>query len=73
MLIKLCAQRPLGLSELAALVGRKPKGLRDKYLSRMAAEGRLRMRFPERISHPRQQYITIDDEVITDEEENSDG
>lgn len=66
MLVRLCTEGPLTLSELAELVGRKPTGLRDRYLTRLAKEGRIRMGYPERITHPHQAYIAVEDDPASE-------
>ena len=57
----LCAWRPLGVGELARLLGRKPKYLRRVYLSPMVEAGELEYTEPDMVNHPRQAYRATDE------------
>ncbi len=57
-LLDLCQGRFLGLRMLATLVGRSPATLQIHYLSRLVRAGRLELRYPDRPSHPAQEYRT---------------
>lgn len=46
------------LKELAYLLDRTPDGLRNNYLGKLLAEGKMRLKYPEQLNHPRQAYIT---------------
>lgn len=54
----LCQRRPCSNQELAILLDREEKGLRRTFLKPMVADGKLRYKYPEVISHPNQAYIT---------------
>lgn len=58
VILQLCAHRPLMLKELAYLLDRTPDGLRNNYLGKLLAEGKMRLKYPEQLNHPRQAYIT---------------
>lgn len=58
VILQLCARRPLMLKELAYLLERTPDGLRNNYLGKLLAEGKMRLKYPEQLNHPRQAYIT---------------
>jgi ATP-dependent DNA helicase RecG len=58
LIIKFCTGRWLQLSELASLLERDPKALQDQYLSKMLANGKLRLKYPESKNHPMQAYRT---------------
>lgn len=51
----LCAGRFLTFQEIGALLNRNADKTRDRFLSRMVADGRLRLKFPEP-AHPQQAY-----------------
>jgi ATP-dependent DNA helicase RecG len=55
---RLCAMQPLKLGEIAALLGRSPKHIRDTYLTPMMKAGELEHTFPETPAHPLQAYKT---------------
>jgi len=54
----LCARQPLKLSEIAAILGRAPKHVRDTYLTAMIKDEELEYIFPETPAHPLQAYKT---------------
>jgi ATP-dependent DNA helicase RecG len=53
---RLCEWRDLSLPMLASLLGRAEVYLRQKVVSPMVREGRLRFTIPEEPNHPRQKY-----------------
>lgn len=59
IILRLCEVRPLMLKELAELLWRSQEGIRNNYLSPLAEEGRIRLRYPGQINHPQQAYITV--------------
>lgn len=67
LLLDLCALRPFGAKELAALLGnRDPKHLVRDHLSPMVAEGALAYTIPEMENHPEQRYIVPADLLSKD-------
>lgn len=56
-ILSLCSGTYLTLRELRDLLGRGGDSLRVHYLSRLAKQGRIRLRFPESQNHPNQAYI----------------
>ena len=56
----LCRWKPLGRSELAALLGRNETYLADTFLNPMLRKNRLAPEFPRIKNHPRQRYLTVD-------------
>nr|WP_221248227.1 transcriptional regulator [Anoxybacillus mongoliensis] len=58
IILQLCAHRPLMLKELAYLLDRTPDGLRNNYLGKLLAEGKMRLKYPDQPNHPKQAYIT---------------
>jgi ATP-dependent DNA helicase RecG len=57
IILQLCAQRPLMLKELAALLERTPDGLRNNYLGKLLEEGKICLKYPDQPNHPRQAYM----------------
>ncbi|HEX4961566.1 MAG TPA: RNA-binding domain-containing protein [Thermoanaerobaculia bacterium] len=57
-ILELCSRSFLTLRELEELTGRGADTLRVHYLSRLAREGKIRLRFPEAIRHPNQAYTS---------------
>lgn len=55
-LLSLCDGRFLTLAELANLTGRTAETLRNHYVGRLVAAGRLRQRHPDSPRHPNQAY-----------------
>ena len=53
LLIDLCAFKPYSYEELASILQRSPKALKDKYLKPL----RLANWIPEMINHPLQKYV----------------
>jgi ATP-dependent DNA helicase RecG len=58
VILQLCDQRFLNLRELAWLLNRQVKNLRDDYIRHMVREGLLDPRFPTRPNHHNQAYRT---------------
>lgn len=54
----LCSRQPLKLGEIAAVLGRAPKHVRDTYLTSMIKNEELEYIFPETPAHPLQAYRT---------------
>jgi ATP-dependent DNA helicase RecG len=52
----LCTLQPLKLGEIAAVLGRGPKYVRDAFLTPMIRDEELEYTFPETPSHPLQAY-----------------
>jgi hypothetical protein len=59
IIVQLCVHRPLRLKELADMLERTPDGLRNNYLAKLLREGRLRLKYPDQVNHPKQAYITV--------------
>lgn len=59
LLLDLCAWRPLGARELAALLSRDQKHLVREMLSPMVAQGLLEYTIPTMEKHPDQRYRTV--------------
>ena len=57
-ILDMCRIRPLSSEELGNLLNRKPESLRIHYLRHLVHSGMLTLRYPERITHPMQAYIT---------------
>lgn len=53
---KLCSYGPLQLTQLAQILGRDPKYLRDHYLSKMVKSGELIYQYSDQPAHPQQAY-----------------
>lgn len=61
LILLLCRDQWLTLAELSNLLVRDSKALQDQYLTQMVAEGKLRLRYPETLNHPKQAYGTKND------------
>lgn len=59
VILRLCAQKPLRLKELADMLERTPDGLRNNYLGKLLKENKLRLKYPDQVNHPKQAYITV--------------
>lgn len=59
IIVRLCVHRPLRLKELADMLERTPDGLRNNYLAKLLREGRIRLKYPDQVNHPKQAYITV--------------
>jgi ATP-dependent DNA helicase RecG len=57
LLIDLCAFKPYSYEELASILQRSPKALKDKYLKPLRLANRLFYWIPEMINHPLQKYV----------------
>lgn len=60
IIVRLCAQKPLMLRELAVLLERTPDGLRNNYLAKLVDKGELRLKYPDQVNHPKQAYIIVE-------------
>ncbi len=60
IIVELCNQKPLMLKELADLLGRTPDGLRNNYLAKLLTKGKVRLKYPNQINHPKQAYIAVE-------------
>ncbi len=52
----LCSHGPLQLTQLAQILDRNPKYLRDQFLSKMVRTGQLIYRYADQPAHPQQAY-----------------
>ena len=57
LLIDLCAFKPYSYEELASVLQRSPKALKDKYLKPLRLANKLFYWIPEMINHPLQKYV----------------
>lgn len=57
IVVSLCAIKPLSTHQLARLLDRSAAHI-SEVASQLVAAGRLRRRYPDRPSHPKQQYLT---------------
>ena len=57
LLIDLCAFKPYSYEELASILQRSPKALKDKYLKPLRLANKLFFWIPEMINHPLQKYV----------------
>ena len=57
LIIDLCAFKPYSYEELASILQRSPKALKDKYLKPLRLANKLFYWIPEMINHPQQKYI----------------
>ena len=55
---KLCGFGPLQLGQLARILDRDPKYLRDYYLTKMVRDGELVYQYPDQPAHAQQAYMT---------------
>jgi ATP-dependent DNA helicase RecG len=60
IIVELCAKKPLMLKELAHLLERTPDGLRNNYLAKLLNKGKIRLKYPDQLNHPKQAYIIVD-------------
>lgn len=58
LIIDLCAFKPYSYEELASVLQRSPKALKDKYLKPLRLATKLFYWIPEMINHPQQKYIS---------------
>ena len=59
IIVSLCAQKTLMLRELAYLLDRTPDGLRNNYLAKLLDKGKIRLKYPNQVNHPKQAYIIV--------------
>lgn len=59
IILELCEKRPLMLKELAYLLERTPDGLRNNYLTKLLSKGKIRLKYPDQINHPKQAYMIV--------------
>lgn len=57
LIIDLCAFKPYSYEELASVLQRSPKALKDKYLKPLRLATKLFYWIPEMINHPQQKYV----------------
>lgn len=57
VIVRLCAWTPLTVEQLATLLGKDRDYLRNKHLTPMVRDGKLRFRYPESAKHPHQGYV----------------
>ncbi|WP_144150922.1 hypothetical protein [Segatella copri] len=57
LLIDLCAFKPYSYEELASILQRSPKALKDKYLKPLRLANKFFYWIPEMINHPLQKYV----------------
>ena len=57
LIIDLCAFKPYSYEELASVLQRSPKALKDKYLKPLRLANKLFYWIPEMINHPLQKYV----------------
>ena len=60
IIVSLCRGRYLTTAQLARLLSRNAMKLRDRYLSPLCEEGRLKRRFPQEPNRPDQAYTTME-------------
>jgi ATP-dependent DNA helicase RecG len=61
VIVRLCAKKPLMLKELARLLERTPDGLRNNYLAKLLNKGKIRLKYPDQLNHPKQAYIIVEE------------
>ena len=57
LLVDLCAFKPYSYDELASILQRSSKALKDKYLKPLRLANKLFYWIPEMINHPQQKYV----------------
>ncbi len=57
IILQLCAKRPLRLKEFAYLLERTPDGLRNNYLAKLLDKGKIKLKYPNQVNHPKQAYM----------------
>jgi len=62
---RLCANRWLSTSELAALVDRDAEKLQTRFLTAMVKSGVLELRYPDVRNRPDQAYRAVDSGAVT--------
>jgi len=58
LISELCQGRFLTFRQIGELIKRDARNVRDRFLSKMVQEGRLRAKFPDEPTHPQQAYTT---------------
>lgn len=58
LIMELCSIKPLSLSEISSLLGRKPVSIRYQYIIPLLKQGVLFYTIPEMLNHPNQKYTT---------------
>jgi hypothetical protein len=58
VILELCRERYLTLTELASLLGRAAQNLRNSYLTPMVRAGKLRFKYPGQPNRTDQAYTT---------------
>jgi ATP-dependent DNA helicase RecG len=61
VVLDICRGRHLSLGDLSRLLARKPESLRNKTLTPMIRDGRLRYRYPDTPNRPDQAYTTAEE------------
>jgi hypothetical protein len=56
MILRLCDSRFLTTEQFAKLLGIRPKGIRDRFLTPLFNQGALERRFPHTPNHEQQAY-----------------
>lgn len=56
LIMELCSIKPLSLSEISSLLGRKPVSIRYQYIIPLLKHGKLFYTIPEMLNHPNQKY-----------------
>ena len=56
LIMELCSNRSLNANEIASILGRSPRYIREYVLKRMIIAKKIRLRFPDRPNHPQQAY-----------------
>ncbi len=59
MIVSLCTHKTLMLRELAYLLDRTPDGLRNNYLAKLLDKGKIKLKYPNQVNHPKQAYIIV--------------
>jgi ATP-dependent DNA helicase RecG len=59
IILQLCAKRPLMLKEFAYLLERTPDGLRNNYLAKLLDKGKIKLKYPDQVNHPKQAYMIV--------------
>lgn len=62
----LCADRYLTIQQLSKLLDRGKDTLRNHYLNPMVKSNMLKLRYPDKLTDPRQAYKTVPDDTSTD-------
>jgi ATP-dependent DNA helicase RecG len=60
IIVRLCAKKPLMLKELAYLLKRTPDGLRNNYLAELLNKGKISLKYPDQLNHPKQAYTIVE-------------